>query len=98
MDDSSALDSNAPEIQGSAYLYLGPLCITFYWLIGFWLSAGVHLSLWPLYADIHILWITITLQSRKRGEAMERCDKEYFENEKEVAENLQPPQSISPGS
>jgi hypothetical protein len=54
--------------SASRYWDIGPLCLNVYSLAGTWISAGIHLSIWPLYADFHIGWWVISLMSRKRGE------------------------------
>ena len=63
----------------SKYWYLGRLCVNVYALAGTWISFGVHLSIVPLYIDLHILWFVITLMSNKRGVEIHGEEKLYKE-------------------
>jgi hypothetical protein len=63
--------------EGSRYWLFGPLCINMYTLAGAWLSAGLHLSIVPLYADIHVGWWIVSVMSRERGEWLHQTEAEY---------------------
>ena len=59
--------ANPWELEGSWWLTLGPIGISLYLLAGRWVSLGVHLSIVPLYLDIHCLWFVTSIMSRKRA-------------------------------
>lgn len=71
--------NESPFMFRSWYLFLGPACFTLVLLLGYWLSLGVHLSLRPMYLDIHFLWFIFTVQGKERGEFQQFNDLEWSE-------------------
>ncbi len=79
----STYDNSAPFKFGSWYLFLGPVCFTLVLLLGYWLSFGLHLSIRPLYLDIHFLWFIFTIQGKDRGRFQQENDAEWVEAQSE---------------
>jgi len=76
----------APFVHRSWYVNVGPLCCSVMLLLGWWVSLGAHVSLWPLYVDVHVLWLTFTVQSRARGVYLEGQDREWENFRQELIE------------
>lgn len=69
------------EAQGSWWIYLGPITLSVYMLAGRWISCGIHLSVVPLYIDLHMLWFVISLMSTTRAKEIYDYEEAYLENE-----------------
>lgn len=74
-----AEDDGAPFFFKSWYLFVGKICFTLVLLLGFWISFGIHISIWPLYVDIHFLWFIFTIQGKSRGEFQKSNDLEWHD-------------------
>lgn len=64
-------------IQRTRWVDVGPVSVNVYTLAGPWLSAGMHVSVVPLYVDVHIGWWVISVMSRKRGEWIREAEESY---------------------
>jgi hypothetical protein len=67
------------EKTASWYWFAGGFCLNIYMLAGNWVSAGLHLSIVPLYIDLHVLWFVVSLMSRARGEMIHEAELAYKE-------------------
>lgn len=74
------------EVEGSWWLYLGSLAVSIYLLAGRWISLGIHISIVPLYVDIHFLWFVISIMSLKRAQEFYDGEEAYLEAEREVVQ------------
>jgi hypothetical protein len=65
-------------------LCLGKLSINILMLAGAWISLGIHVSMVPLYVDVHFLWFIVTFQSRARGDAQKENESEWLADNREI--------------
>lgn len=61
------------------WLILGDIAIELTTLAGLWASLGVHLSIWPLYIDIHFLWWILSIMSKERSIEIRGYEEAYEE-------------------
>lgn len=63
------------------WINLKPIYISIYTLSGFWFSLGIHISIIPLYFDIHLLWWTISVMGEKQAKLIKEATDAYCEKE-----------------
>jgi len=56
---------------------LGPVAVELTMNAGLWLSLGIHLSIKPLYVDIHFLWWILSIMTEARAKRIQGYEAMY---------------------